>query len=113
MAKRLTRIGFRDTVLGVRSQEMKEVTSTSQFGYYKKFVIHTEHIVQSNDIDMAPKLAQHIDFFLQFGNVLGVTSQHDTFAGKLLAFATSATRVTLRFAPRGNAHLTVGSFPND
>jgi hypothetical protein len=102
-----TSIGFGDTMLRVCSQEMKKVTSASQFRYYKEFIVHTKDIVQSNNIHMSPKFSEHIDFLLQFGNVFRIAAKHDAFARKLLSLSTSSTCVALRFTSRGDAYLSV------
>ena len=108
----LTSIRLGDTVFRVRCQEMKEITSTSQLGYYEEFVVHAKYIVQTNDIYMATQFSQHVDFFLQFGNILGIVPKHDTFARKLLPFSASSSGMTFRLSTRSNAHLTVRSFSN-
>lgn len=101
-------------MLGMSRQQVKQVTATSQLGYYKQLIVDAKDIVQSNDIVMSSQLSQDIDFLLQLGNVLGVIPQHDTLAGKLFPFARSvAGRVSLRFAPGGNADLSVTALAND
>jgi len=109
-----TRISFRDSMFGMSRQQVKQVTTASQFGYYKEFVVDTKDIVQTNDIVMSTKLAQDIDFFLQLGNVLWIIAEHDTLARKLFSFATARGGcVSFGFPATGNADLSVRALSND
>ena len=101
-------------MFGMSSQQVKQVSSTSQLGYYEQLIVDTKDIIQSNDIVVPSQFSQDIDFFLQLGNVLGVIAEHNTLASKLFPLSRAvAGRVSLRFAPRGNAHLTIAALAND
>ena len=101
-------------MLGMRRQQVKQVATTSQLGYYKEFIVDTKDVVQSNDIVVPAKFAQDIDFLLQLGNVLGVVAEHDTLAGKLFPLAGPVGGlVSLRFAAGRNADLSVAALAND
>jgi len=100
-------------VLGMGGQEMEQIPSTSQFSYYKQFVVDTKDVVQANDVVVSPQFSQDIDFFLKLGNVLGVVAQHDTLAGKLFPLARSIRSVSLGFTATGDTDLSVGTLAND
>jgi hypothetical protein len=60
----LTSVGLRDSVFGMSREKVKEITTPAQLRYYEEFVVHTEHIVQPDDIVMAAQLPEDIDLFL-------------------------------------------------
>ena len=62
--KGLTSICLSNTMFGVCSQQVKQISPPSQLGYYEKFIVHTKHIIQPNDIVMSPQLSQHIHLLL-------------------------------------------------
>ena len=100
-------------MLGMSCQQVKQISPSPQLRYYKQLIVHTKHIVQPDNIIMPPQLPQHVDLLLQFGNVLGIIPQHDTFTRKLLSLAGLTAGMPLGFPPRCNADLSIGSFPND
>jgi hypothetical protein len=59
-------------MFGMGGQEMKEITATTQLGYYKEFIVDTKDVVKPNDIVVSTQFSEDIDFFLELGNVLWV-----------------------------------------
>jgi hypothetical protein len=57
-------IRFRDTMLGVRREQVKQVTSTSKFCNNKQLIIDAKDIIKSNDIGVTTQFAKDVDFFL-------------------------------------------------
>ena len=90
---------------------MEQIPTTAQFGYYKELVVDTENVVEPNDVLVAPQLAQHVDFFLELGDILGVVAEHDTLAGKLFALAI-ACGVAFGFPSARNTHLSITALAN-
>jgi hypothetical protein len=92
---------------------VKQITTTSKFGYYEQFIVHTEDIVKTNHVIVSSKLAENIDFFLKLSNIFGIITKHYALACKLLSLSRPSTRVAFRFSSRSNANLSVGPFAND
>jgi hypothetical protein len=59
-------------MFGMSGEQVEQVTSSPQLCYYEKLIVHTEDIVQPNDIVMPSKFSQDVNFLLKFGNVLGI-----------------------------------------
>jgi hypothetical protein len=94
-------------------QQMEQITAPPELGDNEKLVVDAEDVVEPNDVLVPAQLSQHIDLFLQLGNVLRIAPEQDAFAGKLFPLPGSSARVTLRLTARSDADLPVRPFPND
>lgn len=98
-------------MLGMRRQQVKEITTTPKFGYYKEFIVDTEHIVESNNVLVPTDLSKDVDFLLQLCNVLWIIAEHDALASILLSLSRPST-VAFRLSTRCNTDLAIGALAN-